>query len=718
MGPVMPPVKKSTLTTFPLGRHLAPGSQSPPRATRLSLGANFGVFCLNATAAAATVPRPLSRRRPSQQQHHQQPAVRKRWAIGADGDDLTSLQWLHEDPCLLHGLGLGAQPRADPCLSDGKLGASGSSSGGDGGRFAGGHAFGAAAKGCPGDGALLLQPLSGEDKPPYSFSCLIFLAMEEAPGKRLPVHSIYEWIAARFPYFARAPDGWKNSIRHNLSLNKCFRKADRGKDPGKGSLWGVQPEYRPVLLDALRRTGYWTRSLTDKPSSPSSPSSPSPSSPPLPVLQPVPLSPRRSRHAPRHGWSAFALRSSSSLVRAHRSLSSFHAADRRSSMVVKSLHGTGPWRGSRLDCADTVKPCPRSRGPWCRPATATAPALQPLAEGGVAESERRSEAYMRLVRGRDSKLYLKRGQGPWPSRRHPPAAGDEIGEACGPVAGGASGTGSGDTSDAGGMGKADVKPAATIGGSAAVVATEAVKPAVKPEPEAVGDSGGNAVDGAGVEAEHPSTGVGTVPSDDTRNPGGGDNSAGVDVADGRSVVVVRSSGGGGGSIRRAGCTNALADHNYGLSCPPPTPPPAPPVVPLQPPAAPSGHVHRQTRREKPSGRRWKRACREAVKRGRVGREDGEVEQEGSEGVTTTSSSSRRGRHRKRRRGDERREEQQQLSWEARVAGVDEDVREAVTSLLFLAGIDVGPLWRPPAGAAVALGAVAVAPARRGTAQLS
>lgn len=70
-------------------------------------------------------------------------------------------------------------------------------------------------------------------KPPYSFSCLIFMAIEDSPLKKLPVKDIYCWILTHFPYFQHAPTGWKNSVRHNLSLNKCFKKVD--KDRGQVS---------------------------------------------------------------------------------------------------------------------------------------------------------------------------------------------------------------------------------------------------------------------------------------------------------------------------------------------------------------------------------------------------------------------------------------------------------------------------------------------------
>lgn len=109
-------------------------------------------------------------------------------------------------------------------------------------------------------------------KPPYSFSCLIFMAIEDSPSKRLPVKDIYSWILEHFPYFENAPTGWKNSVRHNLSLNKCFKKVDkeRSQSIGKGSLWCIDPEYRQNLIQALKKTPYHPHphALTTPPASP------------------------------------------------------------------------------------------------------------------------------------------------------------------------------------------------------------------------------------------------------------------------------------------------------------------------------------------------------------------------------------------------------------------------------------------------------------------
>ncbi|XP_077302678.1 uncharacterized protein LOC143923059 isoform X2 [Arctopsyche grandis] len=113
-----------------------------------------------------------------------------------------------------------------------------------------------------------------QNKPPYSFSCLIFMAIENSPKKALPVKDIYSWILEHFPYFRNAPTGWKNSVRHNLSLNKCFLKVEKVQSLGKGSLWMVDDHYRNNLLQAFSRSPFHPCCPTAHSPSPSRPSSP------------------------------------------------------------------------------------------------------------------------------------------------------------------------------------------------------------------------------------------------------------------------------------------------------------------------------------------------------------------------------------------------------------------------------------------------------------
>jgi len=96
------------------------------------------------------------------------------------------------------------------------------------------------------DGLAALRDSPPGTKPFYPYSTLIRYAIKGSPQKRLLLEDIYYSIEARFPYFRSAPTGWKNSVRHNLSLNPCFEKVPRPlTDRGKGSYWTVNDNVDP-----------------------------------------------------------------------------------------------------------------------------------------------------------------------------------------------------------------------------------------------------------------------------------------------------------------------------------------------------------------------------------------------------------------------------------------------------------------------------------------
>lgn len=77
-------------------------------------------------------------------------------------------------------------------------------------------------------------------KPALSYIALIATAILESSQQRLSLGSIYSWIETNYPYYRNRSQGWRNSVRHNLSLNDCFVKAGRCED-GKGNYWAIHP---------------------------------------------------------------------------------------------------------------------------------------------------------------------------------------------------------------------------------------------------------------------------------------------------------------------------------------------------------------------------------------------------------------------------------------------------------------------------------------------
>lgn len=78
-------------------------------------------------------------------------------------------------------------------------------------------------------------------KPNCSYSNLIATCLRtHGTPKGMSLAEIYKSIKELFPYYKYCPDGWQSSVRHNLSLNKAFRKVSK---EGKGWLWGLDEEY-------------------------------------------------------------------------------------------------------------------------------------------------------------------------------------------------------------------------------------------------------------------------------------------------------------------------------------------------------------------------------------------------------------------------------------------------------------------------------------------
>uniref|UniRef100_UPI00398E53DB forkhead activin signal transducer 3-like n=1 Tax=Pristiophorus japonicus TaxID=55135 RepID=UPI00398E53DB len=102
------------------------------------------------------------------------------------------------------------------------------------------------------------QPLKKKNyqrcpKPPYTYLALITIAILNSPEKRLKLSQIVHEISDLFPFFKGHYKGWKDSVRHNLSLNDCFIKVlnDPKRPQGKGNYWTVDVTRIPP--EALKR---------------------------------------------------------------------------------------------------------------------------------------------------------------------------------------------------------------------------------------------------------------------------------------------------------------------------------------------------------------------------------------------------------------------------------------------------------------------------------
>ncbi|XP_069822989.1 forkhead box protein P1 isoform X4 [Dendropsophus ebraccatus] len=76
---------------------------------------------------------------------------------------------------------------------------------------------------------------NAEVRPPFTYASLIRQAILESPEKQLTLNEIYNWFTRMFAYFRRNAATWKNAVRHNLSLHKCFVRVENVK----GAVWTV-----------------------------------------------------------------------------------------------------------------------------------------------------------------------------------------------------------------------------------------------------------------------------------------------------------------------------------------------------------------------------------------------------------------------------------------------------------------------------------------------
>ncbi|XP_059358551.1 forkhead box protein Q1-like [Carassius carassius] len=99
------------------------------------------------------------------------------------------------------------------------------------------------------------KPYTRRPKPPYSYIALIAMAIRDSNTGRLTLAEINDYLMKKFPFFRGSYTGWRNSVRHNLSLNDCFLKVlrDPSRPWGKDNYWMLNPHSEYTFADGVFR---------------------------------------------------------------------------------------------------------------------------------------------------------------------------------------------------------------------------------------------------------------------------------------------------------------------------------------------------------------------------------------------------------------------------------------------------------------------------------
>ena len=82
----------------------------------------------------------------------------------------------------------------------------------------------------------------GSDRPSVSYMRMIAEAILTSPQEKVNLTAIYSYVIDNYPYFENRKSAWRNSIRHNLSVNGCFVKNGRATS-GRGYFWSISDDY-------------------------------------------------------------------------------------------------------------------------------------------------------------------------------------------------------------------------------------------------------------------------------------------------------------------------------------------------------------------------------------------------------------------------------------------------------------------------------------------
>ena len=93
-----------------------------------------------------------------------------------------------------------------------------------------------------------------EEKPKLTYAQLIAEALSNASEGMLLLSDIYTAISSRHPYYKLENTNWQNCIRHQLSINDSFVKAEKtGTGTGRGCYWKFSDNLQGGVAKYLKK---------------------------------------------------------------------------------------------------------------------------------------------------------------------------------------------------------------------------------------------------------------------------------------------------------------------------------------------------------------------------------------------------------------------------------------------------------------------------------
>ena len=89
---------------------------------------------------------------------------------------------------------------------------------------------------------LKTDPSTVQDNGLPSYTAMIAQAILKKETSKSTLSDIYEYMEKYFPSLEKRGTGWRNCVRHTLSLNDCFIKLHRPEN-GRSCNWAIHPTY-------------------------------------------------------------------------------------------------------------------------------------------------------------------------------------------------------------------------------------------------------------------------------------------------------------------------------------------------------------------------------------------------------------------------------------------------------------------------------------------